>query len=130
METSLKTVRNVFDAASEISDRSARAAYVAQACDGDPDLRRRVEDLLRAHDTAGVFLQGGSPPEQVSAAAAPPEAIGRYRLIEKLGEGGCGVVYLADKLFSDQCIVADDLQTNDRADFQFNPATRTDKSDR
>src|SRR4051812_39205660 len=82
----------------------ARAAYLDQECAGDAALRQRVEDLLRVGDRAGGFLQEPAPGAQRSAlglglpnfldrAAAPEKAgerIGQYKLLEQIGEGGCG----------------------------------------
>ncbi len=96
-DDSTKILRDIFDEASEIVDLRARQNYVVQACAGDETLRSRVEERLRAHDTAGNFLQGELPCPAGPAGALPPEAIRHYRLIEKLGEGGCGVVYLAEQ---------------------------------
>ena len=79
-----------------------RNAYLTQACAGDAALRVRVEALLQAHDDAGSLLDA-SPGGAVRAALSrpPPEEkpgalIGRYKLLQKIGEGGCGVVYLAE----------------------------------
>jgi eukaryotic-like serine/threonine-protein kinase len=80
-----------------------RAAFLDRACAGDAALRRGVEELLQAHVGAGSFL-GTSPafaPEIEPGRHAPGEAvgerIGRYTLIQKLGEGGAGVVYEAEQ---------------------------------
>ena len=74
-----------------------RTAYLDRECAGDAALRANLEGLLRASDRAGKFLENQTP----AHAAAPLEAIGsridRYKLIEKIGEGGCGVVYLAEQ---------------------------------
>ena len=80
-----------------------REAYLNQACAGDAALRRHLEELLQAHLGAGSFL--GAPPalapEIEPGQPAPGEAtgdrIGRYTLIQKLGEGGAGVVYEAEQ---------------------------------
>jgi serine/threonine protein kinase/predicted negative regulator of RcsB-dependent stress response len=89
-----------------------RAPYLEQTCAGEPDLRRRVEELLRASEDAEGFLQEPAPgaqrPEGAPAAAtlvldaaAPGEMagdrIGRYKLLQQIGEGGCGLVYMAEQ---------------------------------
>src|SRR6266850_5291286 len=80
-----------------------RSAYLERACGADAELRRRVERLLKAHDHAGNFLEQ-PPPEAVAESrprAAPGEKvgdrIGRYKLLQQIGEGGCGVVYMAEQ---------------------------------
>jgi eukaryotic-like serine/threonine-protein kinase len=79
-----------------------RVAYLDGACDGDPQLRERVEALLRAHDQAESFLEApaagqSSPPAQVPRTERLGEKIGRYKLLQQIGEGGCGVVYMAEQ---------------------------------
>ena len=75
-----------------------RAAVLDRACGEDPVMRARLEALLAGHDHAGNFL-AGSPFDVPAAVPAekPGAAIGRYTLIKKIGEGGCGVVYLAEQ---------------------------------
>jgi hypothetical protein len=65
-------------------------------------LRQRVEDLLRAHEMAGTFM--GSPAAALKRETIPitpleqlGERIGRYKLLQQIGEGGCGVVYMAEQ---------------------------------
>lgn len=78
-----------------------RLAFVDTACSGDPDLRREVERLLEAHDSVGGFLESldlARAAALIDATAAddePPEVVGAYRIIRRLGGGGMGVVYLA-----------------------------------
>ena len=79
-----------------------RAAYLDEACGGDSALRQRIEELLRASEEAGAFLQnpaavppGGTIP--ASPAEKPGDLIGRYKLLQQIGEGGCGVVYMAEQ---------------------------------
>jgi serine/threonine protein kinase len=80
-----------------------RAAHVAAACAGDTALQRRVEALLRAHESAASLLQN-SPGQAMRTASVRPQAeeqpgtlIDRYKLLQKIGEGGCGVVYMAEQ---------------------------------
>jgi eukaryotic-like serine/threonine-protein kinase len=80
-----------------------RAAYLARVCGGDGELRRKVEALLEGHDRLGDFLeqfpkttslQAGS---KVSAGEKPGDRIGHYKLLQQIGEGGCGVVFMAEQ---------------------------------
>src|ERR1017187_4122514 len=81
-----------------------RAAYLDQACAGDAALRQRIEELLQASDEAGNFLENpaAAPPSGTVRPAAMPtekpgDRIGRYKLLQQIGEGGCGVVYMAEQ---------------------------------
>ena len=87
----------IFAEAIELPE-AERAAFVERACGDDHQLRQRVELLLAGYDAAGMFMENAP----VSRPAAAPEdmagtAIGPYSLVRKIGEGGCGVVYLADQ---------------------------------
>ena len=80
-----------------------RDRYLSEACRGDVKLRLRVEALLQAYKQAGDFL-GKSvaerPPKAaqvVPAGEKPGDRIGPYKLLQQIGEGGCGVVYMAEQ---------------------------------
>src|SRR5262245_58097020 len=91
-----KKLRELFLEAAEIEDAEARAAFLNQACGGDALLRQRLEELLAAD-----FVAGLAPAQPASAPQGPGEGvssvIGRYKLLEQIGEGGCGVVYVAEQ---------------------------------
>src|ERR1044071_1877191 len=101
----------VFSAARRLP-AEGRAAYLEQTCAGDAALRQRVEALLQASEEAGPFLHEPAPgaqrpvdalslPETVHYAKAPGEKagdrIGQYKLLQQIGEGGCGVVFMAEQ---------------------------------
>jgi len=96
-----KSAGVIFDAALGLPPDQC-AAYVREACASDDALHQRVEALLRAHESAGTFMDRpatGSRPETTAAGLAeqPGGRIGRYKLLQQIGEGGCGVVYLAEQ---------------------------------
>ena len=73
-----------------------REEFLRVRCQGKADLRRSVETLLRAHDEAGRFL--AVPTRDLrSDDGAIGQHIGRYKLLQAIGEGGCGVVYVAEQ---------------------------------
>ncbi|TDJ68580.1 MAG: serine/threonine protein kinase [Planctomycetota bacterium] len=112
MEGKQRNVESIFNAA--LSQRSPieRAAFLEGACGEEPHLRTRVEALLRAHEEAGDFLiepavaqaaqaaQGGAAPEDEQPDAGIERSgtlIGPYKLLQLIGEGGMGAVYMAEQ---------------------------------
>src|SRR5436853_3016468 len=100
--------RDIFIAALQKEDPAQRQAYLDQACAGQPELRRQVEQLLLLHEGAGSFLEkpaaesAATGPlqdaaEQASPGEAPGALIGHYKLIEQIGEGGMGTVWMAQQ---------------------------------
>src|SRR5215475_6323475 len=94
-------VDEVFDEALCRAAGQDRARYLDEVCGGSPELRRRVERLLRAVCEAGSFLetpaQDPSPTVDQHPAEGPGTVIGPYKLIEPIGEGGMGTVWLAQQ---------------------------------
>jgi serine/threonine protein kinase/tetratricopeptide (TPR) repeat protein len=80
-----------------------REAYLDQVCGGDAELRRRVGSLLKAHQSETDLIEptaatlGSSFPREVLPTEKPGDRIGRYKLLQQIGEGGCGVVYMAEQ---------------------------------
>jgi serine/threonine protein kinase/Flp pilus assembly protein TadD len=97
-----KNEEAIFNAAIQIEGCKEREAYLAEACGGDEKLRADVKALLKAHDAEGSFLE--SPPPGIDSTLdagplteAPGMSIGRYKLLQMIGEGGFGVVYMAEQ---------------------------------
>ena len=104
MNTDWERLKQVLGEAAARNTPAERAAYLDGACGDDHGLRAEVEQLLSAHDQAGAFLEepvAPPPPSTLVPPAGPTEKpgdkIGPYKLLQQIGEGGCGVVYVAEQ---------------------------------
>src|SRR5262245_28931104 len=92
----------IFTRALDIASPKERVAFLQQACGGDAMLLARVEALLQSHEGAGSFLQGNPLGGTAATVDQPPlerpgSQIGPYKLLQQIGEGGMGVVYMAEQ---------------------------------
>ena len=93
--------RSIFLAAVENHALDQWKAYLDQACEKNQDLRDRVEVLLRAHEQANSLLDAPAPPLAATGDEAvserPGTVIGPYKLLQQIGEGGMGTVFMAEQ---------------------------------
>jgi tetratricopeptide (TPR) repeat protein/serine/threonine protein kinase len=103
------TERDIFIAALQMEGLPQRQAYLDEACAGQPGLRAQIEELLRLQENAGSFLEGQAALEATGAFTPSPghenahlverpgSVVGSYKLLEQIGEGGFGMVFMAEQ---------------------------------
>jgi serine/threonine protein kinase len=108
MEAAREKIETLFDAALELKSPAERAVFLGRECAGDASLRARLERLLSAHERSQSFFENCRPglfasedwnigSSTQTAEEETGQRIGPYKLLQKIGEGGCGVVYMAEQ---------------------------------
>src|SRR3989440_4477012 len=94
--------QSIFIEALEKEDPAERAAFLDRTCAADLALRQRVERLLQRHEQPGSFLESPAPNlvatvDEPAVSERPGAVIGPYKLLQQIGEGGMGTVFMAEQ---------------------------------
>ncbi|HXJ58030.1 MAG TPA: protein kinase, partial [Verrucomicrobiae bacterium] len=89
--------KEIFEQALDITPTEERLRFLTSACGKDAVLLARVRALLRADESGEGFLPEQPKATVVPITEKPGDRIGRYKLLQQIGEGGCGVVYMAEQ---------------------------------
>ena len=96
-----RSEETILEHALTFGSKEARNAYLQGACGDNSELRARVESLIEAHVAVGGFLKPVSGGSTILVEPRPEEGpgnvIGHYKLLQQIGEGGCGVVFMAEQ---------------------------------
>src|SRR5262245_26617652 len=102
MSGTVANVKSIFGHAIQIPSSQERTAYLKEACGNNPKLQAEVEALLKAHLDAQGFLKEQKPALSATVDEQPrakgrTAVIGPYKLMEQIGEGGMGLVFVAEQ---------------------------------
>src|SRR5437016_9460621 len=89
--------KGIFEQSLDITPTEERLRFLTSACGKDAVLLARVQALLRADESGESFLPEQPKATVVELSKKPGDRVGRYKLLQQIGEGGCGVVYMAEQ---------------------------------